>query len=441
MKRGEEENNVTDNKAKKSNFGKFMLLWSGELISSIGGGLTSFGLSVYVFRMTGSASATALVALLAFLPTLLLSVPAGVLADRMDRRLLMIIGDGCSAIGIIYILICMLRGGASLTQICIGVTVSSLFSALLEPAYRATITDILDKEEYTKASGIVGLAGSARYLISPLIAGLLLAVSDISLLLVIDICTFFLTVIATLIVRSHLETKREEHTASFMSDLKEGWNTVTGNRGILLLVLMTSGVTLFMGAIQILSEPMILDFSDSKTLGITETVCASGMLVSGVLLGIRGIKDGYVRLLSASLCGCGLAMIFFGMREYIPMITAAGFAFFFMLPFANSCLDYLTRTNIPDELQGRAWGVIGFISQLGYVVAYGLFGVLADAVAGWTGQGVGRGAGITIMASGLIMAVISVFIYFNKDIRKLETTGVAYYPVSKGENYGRIEKC
>ena len=53
----------------------------------------------------------------------------------------------------------------------------------------------------------------------------------------------------------------------------------------------------------------------------------------------------------------------------------------------------------------------------------------------------GRGAGITIMASGLIMAVISVFIYFNKDIRKLETTGVVYYPVSKGENYGRIEEC
>ncbi len=418
------KDNADVSTVKKGNFGKFMLLWSGELISSIGGGLTSFGLSVYVFRMTGSASATALVALLAFLPTLLLSVPAGVLADRMDRRLLMIIGDGCSAIGVIFILICMLGGGASLTQICIGVTVSSIFSALLEPAYRATITDLLDKDEYTKASGIVGLAGSARYLISPLIAGLLLAVSDISLLLVIDICTFFLTVIATLIVRSHLETKKEEHTTSFTADLKEGWAAVTGNRGILLLVLMTSGVTLFMGAIQILSEPMILDFADSKTLGITETVCASGMLVSGILLGIRGIKGGHVKILSLALCGCGIAMIFFGVREYIPLITAAGFAFFFMLPFANSCLDYLTRTNIPDELQGRAWGVIGFISQLGYVVAYGLFGVLADAVAGWTGQGVGRGAGITIMVSGLIMAIIAVSIYFNKDIRMLELTGM-----------------
>ena len=73
---------------------KFLLLWTGELISSIGGGLTSFGLGIYVFNETGSAAGMALVTLLGFLPTLLLSVPAGVLADRFDRRLLMMIGDG-----------------------------------------------------------------------------------------------------------------------------------------------------------------------------------------------------------------------------------------------------------------------------------------------------------------------------------------------------------
>ena len=97
----------------KSNFGKFILLWLGELISAVGGGLTSFGLGVYVFQKTGSAAGMALVTLLGFLPTLLLSVPAGVLADRYDRRVLMMLGDGCSAIGIIYILICMINGGAS----------------------------------------------------------------------------------------------------------------------------------------------------------------------------------------------------------------------------------------------------------------------------------------------------------------------------------------
>ena len=103
------------------NFGKFLLLWTGELISSVGGGLTSFGLGVYIFQQTGSAASMALVTLLGFLPTLLLSVPAGALADRHDRRLLMMIGDGCSALGILYILVCMMRGGASLAQICAGV--------------------------------------------------------------------------------------------------------------------------------------------------------------------------------------------------------------------------------------------------------------------------------------------------------------------------------
>ena len=157
----------------KSNFSKFMLLWTGELISAggggaVGGGLTSFGLGVYVFHQTGSAASMATVMLLAFLPTLLLSVPAGVLADRYDRRVLMMLGDGCSALGIIYILICMMRGEAELYQICIGVFISSTFTALLEPAYRATITDLLTKEEYSKASGLVSIAGSAKFLISPI---------------------------------------------------------------------------------------------------------------------------------------------------------------------------------------------------------------------------------------------------------------------------------
>ena len=73
---------------KKRKFHRFLLLWSGELVSAIGSGLTSFGLGVYIFRQTGSAADMALVSLLAFLPTLLLSVPAGVLAGILSGNLL-----------------------------------------------------------------------------------------------------------------------------------------------------------------------------------------------------------------------------------------------------------------------------------------------------------------------------------------------------------------
>ena len=91
------------NDQSKSNYRKFMLLWAGELASSIGGGLTSFGLGIYIFQKTGNASGMALMTLLAFLPGLLLKVPAGVLADRYDRRLLMMIGDGFSGLGVLFI--------------------------------------------------------------------------------------------------------------------------------------------------------------------------------------------------------------------------------------------------------------------------------------------------------------------------------------------------
>lgn len=290
---------------RQQRFHRFLLLWSGELISTVGSGLTAFGLGVYVFRQTGSAADLALVTLLAYLPALLLSVPAGVLADRYDRRLLMMVGDGFSALGILYIFICMNNGGASLTQICIGVTVSSVFSSLLEPAYRATISDVLDKEDYSKAGGLVSLAGSARYLISPIIAGILLTVSDIRLLLLLDMGTFFITVICTAVVRRGLESKAAERKEAFFTLLKEGWQAVSEKRGVLLLILLSSVMTCFMGAFQILAEPMILTFSDSATLGICESICASGMMVSSLYLGIRGLRKGFVKALSLSLVIAG----------------------------------------------------------------------------------------------------------------------------------------
>ena len=405
----------------KSNFGKFLILWTGELISSIGGGLTSFGLGVYIFTQTGSAASMAVVTLLGFLPTLLLSVPAGVLADRYDRRLLMMIGDGCSAFGILYILICMMRGEAGLVQICIGVFISAVFSALLEPSFRATITDLLSQEEYSRASGLVSLAGSARYLFSPVIAGFLLAISDVRLLLFIDICTFFLTVAGAAIVRKGIGTQSVETRETFKESFIGGLQAVRSKRGVFMLVLISSGITLFMGMFQILAEPLILSFADSKTLGIAETVCAVGMLVSGVILGVKGLKRHYVRTLSFSLMLAGIFMFGFGLFENLTLICSFGFLFFAALPFANNCLDYLARTNIPDELQGRAWGLIGFISQLGYVVAYSVSGIAADILGSITGRGVGRGSAMVIQIAGICQVFVAAVILSLKSIKKLET--------------------
>nr|WP_315118331.1 MFS transporter [uncultured Clostridium sp.] len=419
-------------------FRKFLLLWSGDFVSAIGSGLTSFGLGVYVFEQTGKASATALVMLLAFLPSLLLSAVAGVLADRYDRRLLIVLGDSLSAVGLVFILICMLRGEAQLWQICVGVTISSVFSSLLEPAYRATVTDLLTEEQYTKASGFVQVAGSAKYLISPLLAAVLLSVSDIKLLLLIDICTPLVTVTSTLAVRKGLDSKKYEQSKSFIREFKDGWGAVSENRGVLALVIIGSVLTFFLGFIQTLSTPMVLAFANSSVLGTTSTISASGMLVTSVLIGIFSIKKGYVKTLSVSLFFAGIFMAVFGLRENIVIVCVSGFLFFAMLPFANTSLDFLIRTNIENNLQGRAWGLIGVISQLGYIAAYALSGVLADyvftpllldggmlahSVGKIIGTGSGRGAGFLILIAGILLCVTSVILYHIKSVRRLENGG------------------
>ena len=428
------------NNAEKS-FRKFLLLWLGELISATGSGLTAFGLGVYVFQQTGKASAMALVTLLAFMPSLLLSPVTGVLADRYDRRLLMMMGNSLSLVGLVFILICMIRGEAQLWQICIGVTISSVFSSLLDSAYKATVTDLLTEEQYTKASGFVQVANAAKFLISPIIAGFLLAVANIKLLLIIDICTFLVTVIFTLIVRSSIASKKREQEKSFIREFKDGWSAISENRGVLILVIMTSCLTFFLGFIEILSLPMILAFSDSSVAGTLETIIALGMLVSSVMIGFLPIKRGYVKILSISLFCEGIFMAAFGLRENIVLIGIAGFLFFAMMPFANTSLDFLVRTNIDNSVQGRAWGLIGFISQLGFVAAYALSGLLADyifipllidggvlanSVGMIIGTGSGRGMGFLIIIAGLLLAATSVFLYNIKAVKNLENRDDSY---------------
>ena len=422
-------------------FQKFFILWSGELISAIGSGLTSFGLGVYVYGLTGKASIMALVTLLGFLPSILLSAGAGVLADRYDRRLLMILGDSLSVLGLIYILFCMVGGEVRIWQICLGVTISSVFSSLMEPAYKATVTDLLTEDQYTKASGLVQVAGSAKFLISPVIAGFLIAIWDIKLLLILDICTFFVTVTTTLVVRNGIKTKKVTEMKSFIREFKDGWGAITDNKGILALVIMTSILTFFIGFIQVLSAPMILAFSNSKVLGTCETICASGMLVTSVLIGIIPIKSGYIKKLSVSLFFAGIFMVLFGFRENIMLISIAGFLFFATLPFANTSLDYLIRTNLDNLVQGRAWGLISVISQFGLVLAMGLSGVLADyvftpllnkegllagSIGRFLGTGSGRGTGFLIMIAGMLLCVTAVILYRLKVVKKLEDRGVQY---------------
>lgn len=414
---------------------KFLLIWIGELISSIGSGMTAFALSIYVYQATGSVSLVSVISLAAFLPAVLLSPLGGVLADRYDRRLLMIIGDLFSGLGLLYVLWNIHSGTASMLPIIIGVAFNAVFVALLEPSFRATITDLLTEEEYAKASGMVQIAGNARYLISPALAGILLAVSDIRLILLLDICTFFITITTVALVRKSIVKPAPKEKQGAFTEIKQGFSVLKANKGVCSLIVLMAFVCFFIGFLQTLVSPMVLAVSDAKTVGILESVCAVGMLAGSVWIGVVGIKQGYVRVLSiAGMCG-SIFMALAGVSTNLVVTGAGIFLFFLSLPFMNTSADVLVRSNVPNEVQGRVWGIISLFSQAGTAAAYVLSGVLADhvfepllseqgllagSVGVLIGTGQGRGIGFMLVLSGIGMIPAAFAIGRSRSIQKLQ---------------------
>lgn len=418
---------------KQSGFRLFLLIWIGSLISEIGSGMTSFALGVYIFQLTGLVSVSSFVTLCAFLPGLLVTPLAGILADRYDRRLLMALGDGLSGLGVLWIYFSLKN--PALIFICIGATISSLFSALVNPAFRATISDLLPEEQLSKATGLSQINGIARYLISPALAGMILASGHISTILLLDFSTIFVTVACTLLARRAIHSQVYSSDSRFWADFLKGFQIVYRKKGIWILVLAGTGFSFFLGTVQILFSPLVLAFADAKTAGWVMTISSSGMLIGGLVLGIFAIKKHFHRMLCLSLFLLGFFMVGLGMKENFIWICSFGFLLFAALPFANTAIDYLVRININKADQGKVWGTIGIISQLGYVLAYAgmgwiadtffkpsltYFGWLANSVGKIIGVGGGRGYGLLFILSGISISIGAYLLSRARSVKELE---------------------
>lgn len=410
-----------------------MILWAGQLLSGLGNGMTAFALGVYVYNKTGSATGFAMVVLSLFLPSILLRPAGGVLADRFDRRLMIILGDTGSAAGILFLLVTFMNGDPALWKIYSGVTVTSAFTAIQNPAYRASLTDMLTEEQFSRGSGLIQLASSAQHLISPALAGLLLAVSSVEMIMIIDLLTFISAVISAMVIKNKMLPAVKPSRQNFFNDMKEGWKALTARKGVFILIMIISLVTFFVGFLQTLFAPMMLTITDSATLGISQSTAASGMLLSSLVLGVFAVTGKQRKMLLTGLALAGFFFAMIGVTDNILFITGSAFFFYCALPLINTSADVLVRKNIPNNMQGRAWGLIGVLSQAGFIAAYITAGFLADhifnplfnkggALASTIGRvigtGPGRGIGFMFIISGICVIITS---FITSQIRSLHS--------------------
>ena len=417
------------------NFRRFMLIWAAQLVARTGNGLTAFGVAVYLYQKTGLSTSVAAVTMSAFLPAVLLAPLGGVLADRFDRRLLMILGDAVSFFGLVALLVVFESGYASLPTICACVALSSIFTSVMDPAYRATVTDLLTPEQYARAGGLVQFAAASQYLVLPALAGVLMARSGITTILLIDACTMVATTSCMVLVWRAIKTARHPSDRGFWDDFRFGVSFLVRNRGITVLMLMVTLVTFCMGFLQTLLTPMLLDLSNEEVLGIVRSASAVGMVIASLIIGILGMGRHHLRYMSLSLAAAGVVVFLMGVTPNVLLIGVLAFVFFMTLPPLSTSVEVLARSSIPNETQGKVWGLIGLISQLGYIVAYAVSGPLADFVfnpllvpggqlAGSLGRAIGvgnsRGIGLLLMVVGVLLVLIALALPRVRSVRAIE---------------------
>ena len=424
-----------------SGYKKFLLLWGASLISASGSGMSSFALGIFMYQKTGLSTMTGLMILAGFLPGLIFSPFAGALADRHDRRVLMMMGDGLSIIGLLCILFSLqfLQGELLVGGILLGASISSGFSSLVEPAFRATISDLLKKEEYTRASGMVQLIPASRYLLSPVLSGLVLSFAGIRPVIMLDILTILITLPITYIVRREMRGIPRGEGTKLVEDLSLGFHLIYDKKGLWLLVMLGILVSFCLGTVQTLMIPMLLPFGGESFAGFATTVSACGMLVGGLILSRFSIKKDFSHILQASLLGMGFFMAAFAWGNNKILICSFSFCLFMSLPFANASMDYLVRVNVSLAHQGKAWGLISLISQAGYVLAYALTGVAVDFIIkpflqkegdaskfafNIPGRGEGRAAALMIIIAAAFLMIIALTLPGKSEIKELEEENV-----------------
>ncbi len=413
------------NQLQKS-FSQFLIIWIGQLLSRIGSGISIFALGIHLLEETRSTSAYSLLLFCAFIPSVLLAPFGGVIADRKERKLMMVLGDLGSAICVLFIIVMLLVSPDKQWPIYLGIAMSSLWVTLHSPAFKASVTDMLDEKMYSKASGLIQLAEASRYFVSPVIAGFLLAWFNLPLVLVIDVITFvagaLMVIFSRNITRMHCHQSEGE---DYLKDFIDGIKYITRSKIIRHLLCLTTLVTFFTGILQALFVPIVLSFTDTATLGTVQSIAASGMLLSSLLIGLFGKTENQYTFLLWSLGVAGLFYLLIGTTTNTLLFTVIAFCFFLTLPLVNTSLEVLFRQNIINEMQGRIWSLISFLSQIGMLVALSITGALADnlfnplltdtgrlaeTVGSIIGTGQERGSGLMVIISGSVLMLYSIYL-------------------------------
>ena len=364
----------------------FLLLWSSQAVSTLGTAMTEYALIVWAYGREGTASSITLLTLCSFAPTILFRFAAGAIADRWDKKRIMLIADLFAACGTFSIFLLDAFSALQTWHIYLINILLSMMNAFQEPAAFVATSLLVPKEHYTKASGLQGVSGAVISILSPALGSVLLAFGCLRLVLLCDLGSFFVAfcVLLFLIRIPKIEKQHQEQKEPFRKTCTEGIRYLRGQPVLLHLILFMTCVNFLakLGDDGMLA-PFILGRTgdDQRILGAVESAIACGILVGSLLVtGMKPVRN-RLKLIFWTTAVVFSGNLFLSLSLQPWVWCVASFGSYAMAALMNANMTVLMRERVPIEMQGRVFSAESTLKNGSIPLGLLLGGLLADHVA------------------------------------------------------------
>lgn len=419
----------------------FVVVWLGQLVSVLASNMTQFGLTIWAYEKTGQATALALVQVFFITPFLIMSPVAGVMVDRYNRKLMMMLSDLAAGLATVGILVLQSMGQLELWHLYAAAAINGTFQTFQWPAYSAAISLMVPKEQYGRANGMMSLVEMGPSVLAPLMAGALLTVIGLTGIMLIDVVTFILAIGALMIVFVPQPPVTEEGKKGRGGVWKEaayGLRYILERPSLLGLQLVFFSANLFAGLGHTVLAPMVLarTGSDSVVFGAVQSVGAVGGVLGGIAMSTWG---GFKRRVHGVLAGwifaSLLGSVLIGFGRGLPLWAVGAFLGSVFGPLINGSNQAIWQAKVAPDVQGRVFATRRLIAWFAAPITPLIAGPLADFVLepgmraggslvstfGWlVGVGPGAGMALLLIFAGLMSALVGVLGYLVSAVRNAE---------------------
>ena len=422
---------------KRRNLRTFYTLIITQTFSLIGSRMTSFALGIYVFNQTGAVTPLALVALFSFLPQVIAAGFAGALADRWDRRYVMMLSDAGQAIGTIILLLALLTGTFQVWMLYVVTLIQSIFGVFQSPAFTASVTMLIPDEQRDRANAIQQLTSPAAGVVAPIFAGVLYAAVGLIGVIAIDLFTFAVAVIVVLLIHIPRPAQTDEGRAmqgSMLAEAFGGLRFLWKWRSLFWLTFQLALVNFLFAGASILFTPYLLARTGSEAAyGTLMGISSFGAIAGGIIIGIWGGTKPRIHTIMPGIIVSAVFLVLVGVSQTTILLGVTLFMLEFPPPMINAVAMSLLQAKVAPDVQGRVFAALGQMATVLIPVAYLVVGPLADNVfepavgaPGWervaplVGSTTGSGMGLMMVIAGGVLLITTVAVYAVPRIRHME---------------------